>query len=251
MPLSIVAVGAHIDDQWYGMGGTLLKAARRGHRVTMIQAVSQYGAWPVVNGREGEIKALLDNISKKSGCSLITLGHDYLRLENNPALIGQLAKEITAVEPDLLFVPWEDDSNQDHVAVGAAARIAGMHAPCYLPPGSKIKLPRQIFHYSMDVKSKAFKPDGFVDVSDVMFDLLDLTRCFDELYSQHPLWPDSVKRMTVVDHVEGDRKATLTRQHEYMLSMALLRGMQSGVHYAEGFSAYKGSVASTNLLNDI
>jgi LmbE family N-acetylglucosaminyl deacetylase len=251
MPLSIVVVGAHIDDHWYGMGGTVLKAARRGHRVTVIQGVSCYGAWPVVNGRETEIKTLLKTISEKSGCRLVTLGHDYLRVENNPKLVGQLAQEIAAAEPDVLFVPWEDDSNQDHVAMGAAARIAGMHGPCFLPPDAKVKLPQQIYQYALDVKAKAFKPDHYVDVTSVMFDLLDLTRCFDELYSKHPLWPSCLHRMTVVDHVEGNRKVVMNTQHEYMLSMALLRGMQSGVRYAEGFSAYKAGVADNNLLSQI
>jgi LmbE family N-acetylglucosaminyl deacetylase len=35
-PLSFVAIGAHMDDTWMGMGGAALKAVRKGHRVTMV-----------------------------------------------------------------------------------------------------------------------------------------------------------------------------------------------------------------------
>ncbi len=83
-PLSIVAIGAHMDDCWLGMGGVALRAVRNGHRVTMIQAVSRYGAWPVVAGRGKEIKPVVQKLADDAGVSLVTLGHDYLRLENNP-----------------------------------------------------------------------------------------------------------------------------------------------------------------------
>src|SRR5579862_1936758 len=133
-PLSIVAVGAHLDDYWYGMGGTLLKAARRGHRVTLIQAVSTYCSWPVVRGRDAEIKPLLQNISESTGVNLITLGHDYLRLESRTELITQLSAALAKAEPDVVFCPWEEDHNQDHVAVGGAARIAALHGYDFLDP---------------------------------------------------------------------------------------------------------------------
>src|SRR5881275_2314527 len=101
-PLSIVAVGAHLDDYWYGMGGTLLKAARRGHRVTLVQAVSTYCSWPVVRGREAEIKPLLGRISESTGVNLVTLGHDYLRLENRTELITQLSAAIGKAQADVV-----------------------------------------------------------------------------------------------------------------------------------------------------
>jgi hypothetical protein len=146
-PLSILAVGAHVDDHWYGMGGTLLKAARKGHRVTVIQAVSNYCAWPVVAGREAEIKPHVKRITDETGVQVVTLGHDYLRLVNGPDLSRQLAEQIAIIEPDLLFCPWEEDSNQDHAALGTAARVTALHGACFLPTSSPLN-PRGRF-YSM------------------------------------------------------------------------------------------------------
>ena len=250
-PLSIVAVGAHLDDYWYGMGGTLLKAARKGHKVTLIQAVSKYCAWPVVNGREAEIKPHLAELSAATGIKLVTLGHDYLRLENRPELIGQLAAAIADAEADLLFCPWEEDANQDHVAVGASARIAGIHGACYLPPDRKLKLPEQILQYPLDPSSRSFRPDAFIDTGEVVFDLMGLSSVFDKIYSKHALWPDALRRLTVTDHVNQDRTATLTEQNEYMFALALVRGLQCGARFADGFAAYRQAPADRNLLAQI
>jgi LmbE family N-acetylglucosaminyl deacetylase len=250
-PLSIVAVGAHLDDYWYGMGGTLLKAARRGHRVTLIQAVSTYCAWPVVRGREAEIKPHLTRISETTGIRLITLGHDYQRVESRPDFIGQVAEAMAEVEPDILFCPWEEDHNQDHVAVGSAARLAGTHGRSYIKPDTRMKLPSQIFQYSLDANARNFRPDYFVDTGTVVFDLMELSSVFDMIYSKHPLWPDALRRLTVTDHHNNDRTATFTEQNEYMFAMSIVRGVQCGARYAEGFSVYKPAASGQNLLAEL
>ena len=92
-PLHIVAVGAHLDDCYLGAAGTLLKAARAGHRITLVTAVTTYGAWPVVTGHAAEIKPLLKGLADRLGAEQVSLGHDYERLENGVALITQLARK--------------------------------------------------------------------------------------------------------------------------------------------------------------
>jgi hypothetical protein len=253
-PLSIVVVGAHVDDHWWAMGGTMLKAARNGHRVTAIQGVSTYCAWPVVTGREAEIKPKVARLCEKTGIRLVTLGHDYLRLVSNVDLMRQLAVEIAKAEPDILFCPWEDDSNQDHAAIGAAARIAAMHGPCFLPPEQQVKLPRQIFQYSLEFDPRTFRPNCFVNTTDVLFDSLELNNIWDEFYSgsNSPLWPkDALRRLTVTNHHHEERTVTLHLQTEQLLAWSLIRGIQCGVRYAEGFSTYKFATAGEDLLGQI
>lgn len=247
-PLSIVVVGAHVDDHWYGMGGTMLKAARKGHRVTVIQAVTKYCAWPVVHGREAEIKPVVQRLSEETGVRVVPLGHDYLRLVNGPELTGQLAEAIVRAEADVLFCPWEEDSNQDHAALGTAARVAAMHAPCFLPPGKIHKLPRQICQYALDARPRSFRPDVYVDTGEVLFEMLRLNNVFDEIYSASPAWPNSLRRLTVIDHQQQDRTITVNAQSEYLLARSLVRGLECGVRYAEGFAAYKGAAADADLL---
>jgi LmbE family N-acetylglucosaminyl deacetylase len=247
-PLSIVVIGAHVDDHWYGMGGTILKAARKGHRVTIIQAVSSYCAWPVVAGREAEIKPHVQRISELTNTNVVTLGHDYMRLANGPELTQQLAVEIARAEPDLVFCPWEEDSNQDHAVLGTAARVAAVHGACFLPSTHGYKPPRQILQYGLDIGAKNFRSDIFVDTGEVLFDMLQVNNVFDEIYSKHSAWPNALKRMTVIDHHNKDRTLTLNSQSEFILARSLVRGIQCGARFADAFASCKSAASDVNLL---
>ena len=56
-----------------------------------------------------------------------------------------------------------------------------------------MKLPRQIYQYALDVKARAFRREAYVNVTDVLYDTLELNNVFDELYSQSPAWPDTLR----------------------------------------------------------
>src|SRR4051812_23064199 len=232
--LNIVIIGAHVDDHWFGMGPTMLKAARGGHNVTVIQAVTTYCAWPVVTGREAEFKQASAELTQKTGIKVIGLGHDYQRMVIGPELVRQIAEQLVTLEPDLLFCPWEQDVNQDHVVIGRAGCLAGTGAYSFLPPEHALmKLPAQVFQYAMDIKARTFPREAYVNVSDVLYDMLTLNNIFDELYSKSPLWPNALRRVTVTDHHNQDRTITLNAQSEAILSRSLLQGFQCGVRYAD------------------
>jgi hypothetical protein len=54
--------------------------------------------------------------------------------------------------------------------------------------------------------------------------------------------------MTVTDHHRDDRTLTLNAQSEFILARSLVRGIQCGTRYAEGFATFKGAAADVNLL---
>lgn len=248
--LNIVIVGAHVDDHWFGMGPTMFKAARNGHNVTVIQAVTTYCAWPVVTGREKEFKQVTADLTRQTGIKVVGLGYDYQRMVLGPELITKIAEQLIPLEPDLLFAPWEQDVNQDHVVIGRAACLAGTGAFSFLPPQhAMMKLPTQVFQYAMDIKARTFPHEAYVDVSDVLYDMLVMNNVFDELYSKSPLWPNAVKRITVTDHHNQDRTITLNAQSEAILSRSVLQGFQCGVRYADAFAIYKPAPADQDLLS--
>jgi LmbE family N-acetylglucosaminyl deacetylase len=247
--LNIVIVGAHVDDHWFGMGPTMLKAARRGHNVTVIQAVTVYGAWPVVTGREAEFKQATAELTRQTGIRVIGLGYDYQRMVLGPELVRQIGEHLVELKPDVLFTPWEEDVNQDHVVIGRAGCLAGRGASSYLPAEhATMKLPRQIFQYALDVKARSFRREAYVDVSDVLYDSLALNNVFDELYSTSPAWPNALRRVTVTDHRNRDRTLTLHTQSEAILARSTLQGFQCGVRYADAFAGYLRAPASEDLL---
>ena len=47
MSLTLFAVGAHMDDAEYGIGGILIQAVQAGHRVVVAVTASDYSTWPV------------------------------------------------------------------------------------------------------------------------------------------------------------------------------------------------------------
>jgi len=247
--MNVVIIGAHVDDHWFGMGGTMLKAARGGHRVTVIQAVDVYCAWPVVTGREAEFKAATADLRKKNGIEVVGLGYDYQRMTIGPELVTKIAEKLIDLKADLLFVPWEEDINQDHVVIGRAGCLAGTGAFSFLPPKHALmKLPKQVVRYALDVNARAFRPEAFVDISPVMYDMLELNNVFDELYSKSPAWPNMLRRATVTDHHNADRTITINAQSEAILARSTLQGFQCGVHYADAFAVYKHAPADQDLL---
>lgn len=247
--LSIVVVGAHVDDHWFGMGGTMLKAARAGHRVTVLQGVSVYGSWPTLGGRGPEVSAVVSRLTDATGIRVVPLGHDYLRLVNGPELIGQLAEEIARLDADLIFCPWEDDYNEDHVVMGQAARIAAKHGRTFLSPDRTVKLPAQVVQYWLDTRARSFRPDSYVDIGDGLFELLELTNEFNELYDRSPSWgPGTLRRISVTDHVGADRTVTLHSQGEYMFARSLYFGSQCGARFADGFATYNPVPADRSFV---
>ena len=213
----------------------------------MIQVVSQYGAWPVVSGREQEIKPALDLLATRAGIKLITLGHDYMRLQNTPELVGELAVLFFDLAPDIVFCQWEQDNNQDHVAAGEAARIAAIHGACFLshPPGA-YPVPSEIYHYRGDAQTRNYRPDTYVDVTSVLHDLLQRCSLFDNIYGKHI--PSATRRVTVVDHLAVDRTVALSWHTEQKFATSLTDGYQCGVRFAEGFHAYQARCVGRQAL---
>jgi hypothetical protein len=111
-----------------------------------------------------------------------------------------------------------------------------------------MKLPKQVLRYALDVNARGFRPDHFVDITPVLYDMLELNNVFDELYSTHPLWPNMLRRLTVTDHHNKDRTITVNAQSEAILARSTLQGFQSQCRYADAFATYRHVPASDNLL---
>jgi LmbE family N-acetylglucosaminyl deacetylase len=226
------------------MGGFALKAVARGHRVVMVQVVGKYRTWPTVRGRGAEIKPQLQNLADRTHVELITLDHDYLRLEARPEMMAELSEILEDLAPEILFYQWEDDSNQDHVALGTATRVIGNHRHCFVQD-SHHPSPREIYAYAADTQAKNYRPNTFVDVSDVLFDLLRMGALFDEIYAGDS--GAQVRVSTLTDHTLSGEEVHLTHHTEQKWALCRLNGLASGVRYAEGFWAYKRVPAQDSL----
>lgn len=231
---SILGIGAHIDDCWLGCGATALKALKRGHKVTFITAVTNFRRWPVLAGRDAEAHAHLDKLTRESGIDIIRLGHDYMRLQNTPALVEQLTQQLIALRPDILFYHDPNESNQDHNALGDACRIAAVHGECFTPEGQTPGFVGELYRYTTGWQSEGFSPDTIIDVSDTIFEALRYCSSFDELYAngKHPS-----KQITAIDHLMDNATVDLTSHSRFKFAQSILFSGSNG--YAEAFKSYR------------
>jgi LmbE family N-acetylglucosaminyl deacetylase len=228
--LTIVGVGAHMDDCWLGFGATALKALKRGHRVVFVTAISNPRHLPYLAGRDTEIAEFLSQQSREVGIEYVRLGHDYMRLDHTPALVEQVAKVLAEHKADIVFCHDPNESNQDHVALGQATMVAARHTECFLPPAA-LHEPREIYRFTTGWQSYGFVPNVCVDVSDTLFDMLPYASSFDVLYAKGR-WP--TKHTTVTDHVsQNGRTIELTGHSQFKYAQAVMTAAGHG--YAEGF----------------
>ena len=89
--LTILAIGAHMDDAEGGIGGILISAAEAGHRVVVVVAVSDYSSWRPTIGREAQCKSDQLALAKRFGFELRFLGYPYHNLEANLELKRKVA----------------------------------------------------------------------------------------------------------------------------------------------------------------
>src|SRR5436190_574183 len=114
MSHSILVIGPHPDDQELGMGGTILKLARQGHHVHLVDMTNgeptPHGS-PEIRARESAEAA------KVLGVERTLLGLKNREVVHNLDSRHKLASLIRVHRPGILFVPYPTDAHPDHVAV--------------------------------------------------------------------------------------------------------------------------------------
>jgi len=135
---SIVVVGPHPDDQELGMGGTIARLARRGHRVHLIDMTN---GEPTPFGSV-EIRAR----ESAEAAKLLGVERSLLGLKNREVMHTLEARHALAAmyrvhRPEIIFVPYPVDAHPDHVAVTRIAEDARFDAKL-----SKSAIPGEPWH---------------------------------------------------------------------------------------------------------
>lgn len=200
--MNILAIGAHPDDIEYGCAGALIKYRRQGHRIFLCVATD--GAAkndPELRKREQrEAARLLD------AEDIFFLGYPDTELICNRKLIMDIEAVARKVNPDFGFVPYPNDTHQDHRALAQA-----------IIPASR-SIIRNVLYYE-GFSSIDFAPHIFVDIGDVLSSKL---ACLEAHRSQ--VMNTYVHERSIVDVAS---------------TMAQFRGIQARVKYAEAFSAMR------------
>jgi len=150
--MKVLIFGAHPDDVEVGMGGTIAKYAEKGHKVLVVIAT-------IPNNkkiREKEAKAS----AKFLGAQLLLLNIKPEEIIFSRKLVSIFDQVIKDFSPDVVYMHWNHDSHQDHVAV-ANTIIA-----------STRKNNSSLYMYEQTIPGGnvpyGFKLQMFVDITDVI-----------------------------------------------------------------------------------
>ena len=224
MKLDILAFGAHPDDVEISAGATLLKYAREGKKIGIIDLTEgELGTRGSIEKRYDEAAKASQFIGLKTRENL-NLGDGFIQdsKENKIKIIECIRK----YQPEMVLANATHDRHPDHAKganlVSEAAFLSGLRKIETSINGNAQEAyrPKILLHYIQDFY---LNPDVILDVSTTGEDKIELIKCFDSQFfkfnSKEPETPISVE--TFFKYIEGR-----------MLSL----GRELGVTYGEGFT---------------
>src|SRR3954447_15717172 len=174
---SILVIGPHPDDQELGMGGTIVKLARQGHKVHIVDMTN---GEPTPRGSVETRAAEAAAAAKVMGVERTLLGLKNREVVHDIPSRHKLAALIRVHRPDLLFLPYPIDAHPDHVAVtkiGEDARFDAKLTKTDIP--REPWHPRRIIYYFCTHLRMNFPASFCIDISDTMDGKMRAVRCYE------------------------------------------------------------------------
>jgi bacillithiol biosynthesis deacetylase BshB1 len=193
---SIVVVGPHPDDQELGMGGTIARLARQGHRVHLIDMTNgEPTPFGSVETRAKEAAAAAEVL----GVERTLLGLTNRRVTHDIPSRYALAALYRVHRPNVIFVPFPIDAHPDHVAVTRIAEDARFDAKLTKTdiPGEPWYPKRIIYYYCTHLRMN-FNPTFCIDVSDEIELKMKAIGCYQSQFTKNAAGdvPTMVKTMS-------------------------------------------------------
>jgi LmbE family N-acetylglucosaminyl deacetylase len=195
--MEIIAIGAHPDDLEYGCGGALYKLARAGHHISLlIMTRGEMGGDPEIRQKEQEHSAKL--LKAKLFWGRFTDTQIPLTKET----INTIEFFMKKIKPDLFFIPFPNDTHQDHRTVAQAAVSAARYV-------------KNVLFYEVPTTVDFSPASVFIDISDALDKKTALLKSH-----RSQVFATRVADLTILEAARA---------------CALFRGLQNRVKYAEGF----------------
>ncbi len=206
--LSIVCIGAHPGDPEFGCGGTMAKYANAGHSVTFLYLTRGEAGDPSKSYAES---ATIRTKEAENACKILHAKAVYVgQIDGNTILSkeknDEIAKLISAENPDLVFTQWPMDSHPDHQVTGMLGLTAWIRSSRNF----------QLYFYEVNTGSEtmAFTPTDYVDITHVR----------------------EQKIAAMYSHLSQDPDGTYKN---YFKPLEEFRGLECGVKAAEAFIQFK------------
>jgi len=211
----VLIIAAHMDDEVLGCGGIICKHKYSGDNVTVI-----FVAHRVYNHSfsKGNYEVQKNHVLKAKKI----LGYDkavFLNLNDERLdaclqdIIIPLEKHVKATKPDIVYLPFRQDNNQDHRAVFDASRVALRSAVTPFIKEINMYEVSSSTEQSPPLIETAFLPNFYVNISRFINKKIKGLACYE---TENRLYPHP-------------------RSEKALKALAQKRGTEIGYNYAEAF----------------
>lgn len=208
---NILVIGAHFDDAELGCGGTMAKLSAEGKKVyklTLTDNVTNFEQMNIHVDMESSVTdsaKACEELNVEEICNFQMI--ECNKLTYSTEIMQRVESIIFAKEIDTVFIHYNSDMNQDHIAASEICLTAARHC-------------ENIFYYQSNgyILDKTFYPTVFFDISDFY---------------------ESKKK--ALNHYRGDHNR-FDRLFDISLKRTEIWGYANKVKYAEGFVPVKISL---------
>ncbi|MBA3311983.1 MAG: bacillithiol biosynthesis deacetylase BshB1 [Planctomycetaceae bacterium] len=184
-PLDLLVVAVHPDDAELGAGGTIIKLARAGKRVGVLDLTT---GEPTPHGSDEKRIAETAAASRVLGLSWRkNLGLPNRRLEPTIDARFAVATVFRQTRPKVILSPYWDDVHPDHVAASRLIDDARFWSKLSRTdmPGEPFYPPKLYNYFSIHLRIIE-RPSFVLDVSDTFEDKLKATACYESQFGHRP-----------------------------------------------------------------
>jgi bacillithiol biosynthesis deacetylase BshB1 len=213
--VSILAIAAHRDDVELTCGGTLIRAAKRGQRVAILDLTQgELGTRGSAELRRTEAEKAAEVL----GCSAReTLALPDAGIENTPATREALARVIRRFQPRVVIAPSLEGRHPDHRVAAQLVRdacfVAGL---AKIAPDVPKHRPLKILH-AMAYRQDFARPSFVVDISAEFEQKLTAVRCFASQFDGEvqagEVYPNGEPLYDVIRHYAATYGALIRTQY--------------------------------------
>ena len=220
MKKNILCIVAHPDDEALGVGGSLIKHADVGDKVNVIIFSDGEGAKQKNDKNPNRLNAA-KKWRAKANCNLYgNFNYPDQRLDTIPQieLVTKIEKVLKETKPNIVYIHNPMDINKDHQVISEACLVAlrPMKFPNALPEIRAFETPSSTEQVP-NLPGRMFNPNLYISVFDV--------------------WEKKIKGLEIYEKEIG--KFPHPRSQESLKALAIKRGAESGLKYAEAFMIIK------------
>ena len=211
----VICIAPHPDDETLGCGGSLLKHKANGDDIywLIVTGINKDEGWKHSDIKKRDLE--INTVEEKYGfTNVFNLRMPTTKIDTLPIsdLIIEISNIYKEVEPDIIYMPFENDVHTDHQII--AKTLQSTLKWFRYPHIKKVYIYETISETDFNfIEHRTFKPNVFVDISNYLN-----------------------KKIEIMEIYKGEMKEfPFPRSEKSIRALATLRGSQSGFNAAEAF----------------